>query len=217
MNILFQGDSITDAGRMRDVPCPNHGLGQGYATMVAGRLSIGRQDLNFYNRGVSGNRIADLYGRWQEDALNINFDVLSILMGINDVGFHLRLGKGSDKERFRFIYDRIIYEALEKNPDTKLILLEPFIVKLNFDWPPYGNDIYETYDMWAYLTREKAVVVSELAKKYSAVFVPLFDLFINAADAQGASRVVIDGVHPTAIGHGIIASEWIKAWNTLGL
>ena len=92
INILFQGDSITDAGRSRTVSVPNVGLGNGYPTMVAGMLSAKRNDLNFYNRGAGGNRISDIYGRWLEDAVNMEFDVISILTGINDVGFQLRLG-----------------------------------------------------------------------------------------------------------------------------
>lgn len=215
MNILFQGDSITDAGRKRDVSIPNYFLGQGYATMIAGHLSARRGDLNFYNRGISGDRVADIYGRWQEDALNLDFDVLSILCGINDVGFHLRHGRGSDKERFRFIYDRMLYEALEKNPEARLILMEPFIIKLKYDWPPYGTDIYDNYETWAHLTRENGEVVKDLAKTYNAAFVPLFDAFLAEIDAKDPARYVVDGIHPTVIGHSLITREWCKAWDTL--
>ena len=215
MNILFQGDSVTDAGRTRDTLDPNFGLGSGYATMVAGHLSAQRDDLNFYNRGVGGNRIADIYGRWQEDTLNIDFDVLSVLCGINDVGYRLRLNRGSDKERFRFMFDRMLYEALEKNPDTKLILMEPFVIKVPFHWERYGTDIYDDYEIWAHHVRENGEVVKDLAAKYGAAFVPLFDAFLTEIEGKDPARYVVDGVHPTVIGHSLITRAWLKAWDTL--
>ncbi len=217
MNILFQGDSVTDAGRGRDVTVPNTALGQGYATIAAGKLSAARADLNFYNHGVSGNRAADLYGRWQEDTLNFDFDVLSILMGINDVGFSLRLGRGSDKERFRFLYDRMIYEALEKNPDAKLILMEPFVLKIKHEWDGFGTDIYDNYDVWKHRVLENAAVTKELAQKYHAQFVPLFGVFEQLIKSVPAERYTADCIHPTVAGHEVIAAEWIKAFNALNI
>ncbi|MBR4874618.1 MAG: SGNH/GDSL hydrolase family protein [Clostridia bacterium] len=217
MNILLQGDSITDAGRGLNITSPNSHLGDGYATMVAGELSSKNPDLKFYNRGVSGNRISDMYGRWIEDALNIDFDVLSILNGINDTGFGLRLNKGSDKERFNFIYDRMLYEALEKNPNAKLILMQPFVFKVYYNDPQFGNDIYENYDLWRNKVREYGEVVFDLAKKYNAIYVPLFDIFEEKFKTISPDTVSADGIHPNATGHGIIKDEWIKAFNKLGL
>lgn len=108
--ILFQGDSITSAGRNRTDAPMNYSLGDGYVTMIAGELMSNHPEIDILNRGVGGNRIADMYGRWQEDTLNIDYNVLSILCGINDVGFKLRLGRGSDKDRFEFLYDRMLFE-----------------------------------------------------------------------------------------------------------
>ncbi len=217
INILFQGDSITDVGRSRTASAPNISLGHGYPTMVAGALSAKRDDLNFYNRGVGGNRISDIYGRWLEDAVNMDFDVLSILAGINDVGFQLRLGRGSNNSRFRFIYDRMLYEVKESHPDAKIMLLEPFIIRYRYHWDPYGTDIYDNYEAWEQHVREKGAIVSDLAKEYGAVFVPLFDKLVSAIGDDDPARYTEDCVHPTAIGHSIIATEWIAAWETLNI
>jgi len=211
---LFQGDSVTDAGRDRSVSAPNVGLGQGYVTMIAGNLGLAHADLNFYNHGVSGNRAADLYGRWQEDTLNFDFDVLSILLGINDVGFSLRLGRGSDKQRFYFLYDRMLYEVMEKNPKAKLILMEPFVLKIRHAWAEFGTDIYDNYDLWQSRVRENGEVTKTLAKKYHAQFVPLFDVFDSLTKTAPAERYTADCIHPTAVGHAVIAQEWIKAFYT---
>jgi hypothetical protein len=66
--ILFQGDSITDCGRNRDAAgTPNDlcGLGQGYAMMAAAQLLSTRpaDGLRVFNRGISGNRVVDLYAQ----------------------------------------------------------------------------------------------------------------------------------------------------------
>src|SRR5690606_31208894 len=59
--ILFQGDSITDAGRNKE----NHGfnspsiLGGGYAFLAAADLLHKHADKNLqiYNKGISGNKV----------------------------------------------------------------------------------------------------------------------------------------------------------------
>ena len=66
--VLFQGDSITDCGRANcgGAGFDPRGLGPGYPGMIAARLGCDRPDVewNFINRGISGNRIVDLYARW---------------------------------------------------------------------------------------------------------------------------------------------------------
>ena len=82
MKILFYGDSITDAGRDREIAEPNKKLGSGYVAYAANRLydeSLTSYDI--YNRGISGNRIVDLYSRIKIDCWNLEPDVLSILTG----------------------------------------------------------------------------------------------------------------------------------------
>ena len=122
MNLLFQGDSITDAGRSRVI---DSNLGNGYVGEISRRLKNEGINCNIRNRGIGGNRIIDVYARWIEDTLCLKYDVLSILCGINDVGYQLRAGIGVDNEKYEYIYDRMIYEALKKNPDSKIVLCVP--------------------------------------------------------------------------------------------
>ena len=92
MLILFQGDSITDAGRSRDTQLPNTQLGSGYVKMVADTLRAEDESINILNHGVGGDRVPELQQRWAADTLNVKYDVLSILCGINDLGASLRVG-----------------------------------------------------------------------------------------------------------------------------
>lgn len=198
--VLFQGDSITDGNRGRNSDL-NHVLGHGYQYILAGELYAENpgKSIEIYNRGISGNRVSDLYGRWQEDCLNLNPTVLSILIGINDIGFKYINGSGSDPDRYEKIYCRLLDEVLEQNPDTFIVIMEPF-----FGMSP-DPDIHAHYIPRIEAIQKKAKSVAE---KYNAVFVPLQDIFDNFAKEYDIFDALWDGVHPTTHGHQLIANRW---------
>lgn len=209
MKILFQGDSLTDSGRDKKITEPNLGLGMGYVNLIAARLTCDNPETLVYNRGVSGNRICDMYSRWIEDTLNIDFDILSVLNGINDIGFQLRMGMGADKEKYRFVYDRMLSEAKEAHPDSKLVILEPFLVRKHLGED--GGDIYNDWDIWHKEISERGEVCRELAEKHGAIFVPLADKFAALSEKYGPEVWSVDCIHPTPAGHEVIARSWIDA------
>ena len=110
--IVIQGDSITDAGRNKDLPTSR---GTGYAQMIAGELGLtvpGAYEV--YNRGISGNRIVDLYARIKKDIINLKPDYISILIGVNDVWHEYNYQNGVAPEKFEKIYPALksIFKAL---------------------------------------------------------------------------------------------------------
>lgn len=217
MRILFQGDSITDCGRDRDEKRANLGLGNGYVNFIAGMILFDDPGHIIYNRGVSGDRIGDMYSRWIEDTMNIEFDILSVLNGVNDIGFGLRLGIGADAEEYEFIYDHMIGKVKKKRPEAKIILMEPFVTKFDnriIDDNSDPGDIYTDWDKWRDCILRSGEVVQKIAKKYNALFVPLFDDFTRLADRDGAQCWSIDGIHPNAAGHELIARKWLKICGT---
>ena len=207
MNLLFQGDSITDAGRSRVI---DSNLGNGYVGEISRVLRQKGSDHRIRNRGVGGNRVIDIYARWIEDTLCLDYDVLTVLCGINDVGFELRAGIGVNNEKFEYIYDRMIYEALQKNPDATIVLMTPFVLRVDLKDRDlsFSNDLYEDYKVWEKEVGEKAEIVRKLSSVYQTYLVDLnkrfqmisgdFDLYSN------------DGIHPTVTGHKIIAEEWLS-------
>lgn len=209
--ILFQGDSITDAGRSRSEQAVNSGLGTGYVTMIAGELGCKYPHINVVNRGVSGNRVADTYARWLEDMRNVEFDMIHILLGINDVGFRLRLNKGSDPERFEFIYDRMLQEVRATHPNAVIVLSQPFIQKRHFDHPQFGDDIYENWPQWEASVASNGEAVKRLAEKYNAIYVPMWDALKEAQKTMPVEDLTEDCVHLTARGNFVIAQAWLKA------
>ena len=164
MNILFQGDSITDAGRSRVI---DSNLGNGYVGVISHKFKCDGINHGIKNRGIGGNRIIDIYARWIEDTLSLDYDILSILCGINDVGYQLRAGIGVDNEKYEYIYDRMIYEAIKKNPDVKIVLMTPFVLDVDLADKnlSFSNDIHEDFEIWENAIDEKAEIVRSLSQK----------------------------------------------------
>lgn len=205
--ILLQGDSITDAGRSREGDTFS---GSGYATMVMGQVGADFPgEYNCFNRGISGNRVVDLYARIKKDILNLKPDIMSILIGVNDVWHEFGFGGGNgvDAEKFFKIYSMLIEEVKEELPDIKIMILEPFTLKGT------GNEeYYEPFKCEVLKRAEKAKAVAE---KFGLPFVELQKHFDEAAEKAPADFWLSDGVHPTPAGHEIIKREWVKCFNTL--
>lgn len=195
--VLFQGDSITDAGRDRGNEAS---LGGGYAGMIAAWLTArypGRK-LTFLNRGISGNRVPDLDARWSADCLDIQPDWLSLLIGINDTFSRVR---GNDPTPVKAYEDgcRRLLDRVKEETDAGIILLEPFLLPSNEDLRPFRAMLDEHVD-----------AIRRVARDYNTLYIPLDGLFAAAATQMVPEDWAYDGVHPTAAGHAFIAQAWIR-------
>lgn len=206
--ILFQGDSITDDYRtaaIQDLRFFNGGedLGVGYPKMVEAFMAAQypELELHFFNRAISGNRTSDLLARWQEDCLAINPDILVLLVGINDVWRKFDCNDPTPTEQFAQNYESLLRQAVEKNPEMKIIIIEP----------SYLNEPSQFTTDFRNELIDKIEAVRLLAKKYNAYYVPL-DGILCAISMQTSQRkwVFDDGVHLTNCGHGVLAKEVIK-------
>jgi lysophospholipase L1-like esterase len=202
--ILFQGDSITDCGRSREgtpeVMRPAD-YGFGYPNLVSGTLLAANPgEYQCIDRGVSGNRVVDLYARWKMDALNLKPDMISILIGVNDVWHEFSRGNGVETARYAQIYRMLLAWTKEVLPEVKLMIMEPFMLISEVGGEDFLADV-----------KDHARAAREVAEEFDAVFVPLQDKFDAAAKLAPNSYWLFDGVHPTPAGHRIIADEWLKA------
>jgi len=203
--ILFQGDSITDAGRSRESDAQT---GYGYATLVKAELGFDRHgEFEFINRGISGNRIIDLIARVKCDTINLKPDVMSILIGVNDVWHEAVYQNGVSTERFEKYYCMLIEEIREALPDIKIIILEPFVLK--------GSATEEHWEQFRPDVEAKAAAARRVAEKYRLKFVELLKPFDELYTKEPMGYWLADGVHPTSAGHEFIKREWIKAFNEL--
>jgi lysophospholipase L1-like esterase len=205
--ILFQGDSITDAGRKREADAasqPNHApaFGHGYAWLSAAQLLIDRpsDDLKFFNRGISGNKVFELVDRWQADCLDIRPDVLSILIGVNDFWHKHKHGYDGTLEKYETDYRALVARTKEALPDVKLVICEPFVLKVGAvdeSWLPQ-------FDGYRAAARR-------VADEAAALFVPFQAMFDLAAKVAPPQRWAADGVHPTPDGAALMAHWWLEA------
>lgn len=209
--ILFQGDSITDGGRDRENPMHT---GHCYAHFVKNELSVDYPNqFIYYNRGVSGNRIVDLYARLRCDFINLKPDYASILIGVNDVWHGIRSNNGVDTQKFERIYDWMLQEILEECPGIKLMLISPFVV------PGTATcDTEEQPDRWERFrigVAEKAAVTKKMAEKYDLPLIELQPVFDKLQESAPADYWVRDGVHPTEAGYTVIKRLWVDAFRKI--
>jgi len=200
--VLFQGDSITDAGRNREV---NTDLGWGYPALIAAWFSAlyPEKKVAFLNRGNSGNRAGDLRARWKEDTLDLKPNWVSILIGINDTWRRYDSDDPTSAKVFEENY-RAILESTRRSTSAHLILCEPFLLPMPEDRAAWREDL-----------DPKIAIARQLAREYQAIFVPLDGLFAAAAVQREMPFWLPDGVHPTTAGHALISQAWMKAVEAL--
>ncbi len=207
MKILFLGDSITDMSRNRETDFFYNSYGFAYPIFVQGELSTKYpKQYEILNKGISGNRVVDLYARIKADCWNHRPDVISIFIGINDVwhGLFEGTGNGVDIERFEKVYRMLIDDTQKALPHAKFILVVPFFLE--------GSATSERMDEFINIYKY-ADVVRNIAKDYESPIVDLQEKFTSLAKKNGAAYYLYDGVHPTIAASKVIADEWLAVFN----
>lgn len=216
MVFLFQGNSITDGNwgvmmgeTWRNTSDMNHYLGHGYPFAIASRVGADFPEAGFafHNRGVAGNQVSDLLMRWDTDALALNPDVLSVMIGANNMIINVEYGNSDNnaalyETKLRELCDRTV----KHNPDVLLVVCTPFFLQVgNYagKWDKYGP-----------LLAGFVAAAKKVAAEFDAVVVDLNAVFTRAAQKAPAKTWLFDGCHPTPAGHELIAREWIRQVST---
>lgn len=203
--ILFQGDSITDAGWSRTegaLPNKQSALGNGYAWLAAAQLLVDRpgDGLKIYNRGISGHKVFQLAERWQKDCLDLKPNVLSILIGVNDYWHTLDGGYKGTVEIYERDFRALLDRTRKALPKVRLVVCEPFVLRcgaVNEKWFPE-------------FARYQAAA-RRVATDFRTGFVPFQAMFDQALQYAPAAHWAGDGVHPSAAGAALMAHFWLKA------
>ena len=204
---LFQGDSITDAGR-RDAAAP---YGNGYAGLVreiATALAPDRQ-ITFVNKGIGGNTTGDLKERWDDDTIRLQPDWMSLLIGINDLHRHLfnpDPGSKISPAQYRDNYEWLLQRVTSETP-AQLILLDPFYITLS------SRDTNRKLVLD--ILPEYIQVVHEMSAKYGTKLVKLQEIFQQHLTFREADEFCPEPVHPNRGGHLVIALEMMKELGAL--
>lgn len=203
--LLFQGDSITDAGRDREHELPNNAgsFGAGYALMIAATLleELAEKQLTIYNRGISGNKVFQLAARWDKDCIDLHPGVLSILIGVNDY-WHMRNGQyDGTPEIYENDYRELIQRTRASLPDIRLVLCQPFILS--------GTSAVD--ESWLEPFRAYQEIAAKLAGEFDAIWVPFQEAFDSALQHAPATYWTPDGVHPSMAGAQLMAETWLDS------
>ncbi len=208
--ILFQGDSITECSRDKGAP---NSMGQGYAYLTAASMGVDYpNEYVFYNRGISGNRIVDLYARIKADFINLKPDYASIYIGVNDTWHEIGSKNGVETKKFEKFYTMLIEEVKAALPDIKLILISPFVIEGTATVDPENPQKFQLFEKDV---AEKAEVTKKMAEKYGLPLIELQPVFDDACKKAPADYWTRDGVHPTASGHELIKRLWLDAFNEI--
>lgn len=226
MTILFWGDSITDGGwgrsggsmasaEERNHTDLNHLYGHSYMFIAASELESRYPERGYkcHNRGISGYTLRDLTARWEQDVEALRPDVLSILVGTNDVAHYLREAQNAifDVAAWEEEYRALLKRTRALNPALKIILGTPFVAHTG------RLATSQDYELRVQLIAECSDAVRRLAKEFDAEVVDYEKLFAHLTDRYEVEGThwIWDGIHPTAAGHHRMADLWLKAFRKL--
>jgi len=203
--VLFQGDSITDAGRNKQQELPNNArsFGMGYAMHIASWLleAMPAKEMTIYNRGISGNKVFQLADRWEKDCLDLNPNVLSILIGVNDY-WHFRNGQyDGTPEIYENDFRNLLTRTKEALPDLKLVICQPFILT--------GTRAVD--ESWVEPFNAYQASARKISDEFGAIWVPFQEAFDKAIEVADPTYWAGDGVHPSMAGAQLMAKTWLEA------
>ena len=199
MKILFQGDSVTDAGRDRSNPAD---MGEGYPKFASAMIQDSYPDgsFEFVNLGISGNRTEHLVARLESDFIEIQPDIVSIMIGINDVWHHYahEFVETTD-EQFEKNY-RIVLDAIKSRTNARILMIQPFLLETV---DPAKQELCEE------LAR-KQTIIEKLAAEYADGYLDL-DTVLHTETDEAPAYYSADGVHPTPDGACYIGEAYLRA------
>jgi lysophospholipase L1-like esterase len=203
--VVIIGDSITDCGRARDAADDSpEALGNGYVAITNALVAVegAARKIVMINRGVSGDTIRDLEARWDRDVLDLRPDWLVVMIGVNDVWreFDERASMRAlavTPSEYERIYDALLTRA---RPHLRgLVLLSPFHVQ-----PDRTHPMRSKVEVFA-------GIVKRLAARHGAFFVDTQAAFDWMLFHVGVTQLAPDHVHPTLLGHTVIANALLTA------
>ena len=202
--ILFQGDSITDAGRDKSKTSEvnkQSAMGNGYAWLAGAELLVDHSKANYsvFNRGISGNKVFQLAGRWDRDCLDLKPNLISILIGVNDIWHKLNGSYNGTVDIYERDYTALLERTRKALPKVKLVICEPFVLRCG-----------AVTDKWFPEFEQYRAAAKRVSDSFHATFVPFQAMFDEAIKYAPPAHWAGDGVHPSGAGASLMAHSWLR-------
>jgi lysophospholipase L1-like esterase len=186
--IVFFGDSVTEAHRnIKD----NQDLGQGFVFSLQNMY----KNINFYNRGIGGQRLKDLLSRVDQDVLKLEPDFCFIWIGVNDAWLPYLLEFESSFDTFKYDYKRLIMHMRDKQSKTQIIIIKPYVL-------PIGHvslDIYQDVEKYR-------SIAEEIAIEFNLDVIDIKKDIEEELVSMSGEHLFYDGIHPTPDGYQVITT-----------
>lgn len=200
--ILFLGDSITDIKFNRRFSYKIHGS-KVYALQVAKELNKKYKNLEFFYKGVASDRTYHVYDRLTKDCISLNPDIIIMLIGVNDAWENYVPEQYPPLLRTMQPHMKEIYRRLNCELDgLQLLVLLPFMIDSMPEKKPFHKVLNEYRE-----------ILADMAAENNAQIVDLQQMFNIAQTKVSPSKLAVDGIHPTNLGHKLIAEEVLKNLN----
>lgn len=192
--VLFIGDSITDV-KFNSKKRFSFKGNKIYALQLKKRFKEYSKNVNVEIKGIASNRTYHVYDRLTTDCINLKPDIIIMLIGVNDAWENygpenypplLRPMEPHMKE----IYRRINAEL----PEIQVLYLMPFLIDAVEEKLPFHKMLDEFRE-----------VLKRLALENGAKVLDLQEVFNEAQKTIEPVKLAVDGIHPTNLGHKVIA------------
>ncbi len=192
--ILFIGDSITDPKfnfrMMKDIKGRNI-----YALQLKKKFRKRSKDIKVHIKGIASNRTYHLYDRLTKDCINIKPDVIIMLIGVNDAWENYVPESYPPLLRPMEPHIREIYRRIRTElPETQILYLMPFMIDSVEEKLPFHKTLDEYREL-----------LKTVAAENSASILDLQEVFYKAQESTEPKKLAIDGIHPTNLGHKVMA------------
>ena len=201
--LLFLGDSVTDCARKRarryqGTPAAQ---GKGWVHHLDKSLVARYGDLQCWNRGFSGCLIADLMNQpdwWpgQGEGKPEAMELTTLLIGINDIWHPFWHASAHHIDRSLASF-RLLLETAQRHSE-RLVVCQPFAL-------PCGEVSAPWWPLLASLSNGQQAICSDLGVHW----LPMQEELLSAAQGK-LTDYLIDGVHPTDLGHHWLAGRWLS-------
>lgn len=193
--LLFIGDSITDCGRRED---PEE-LGHGYVRLLAEHFAAHEPTATVINRGIGGDKAADLEARFAADCLDHAPDLVTIYVGVNDSWHRFTRGEHVSDESFEQSCRHLLDQLAATAPEAPVLMIVPFVADID----EQAAQIHDDLD-------GKVAIIRRLAAEHGHGIVDLEQMLATAyAAGHTPGSIAEDGVHPTPAGHRLLADAWL--------